>query len=201
MPTFTTVTGEAAPFMLPNVDTDVIMPKQFLKGVDRQGLDVGVFHALRFDESGAVRPEFILNQAPWQEAAFLVVGPNFGCGSSREHAVWGLMQLGIRALIGTSFAGIFNDNCQRNGLLTISLEPETVAKLADLAETPGANRFTIDLPGQTMRTGDTQVSFDIDPLRKDAIVRGLDAVRMTLESADEIRSFEERHFRDNPWFA
>src|SRR5690606_24743841 len=121
MQPFTTVSGVAAPFLAANVDTDVIMPKQFLKGIDRNGLDRGVFFDLRFLQDGNLNPEFVLNQAPWSQSSFLVVGPNFGCGSSREHAVWGLKQLGIRAIIGTSFAGIFFDNCQRNGVLLIQL--------------------------------------------------------------------------------
>ena len=121
MQPFNTVSGSAAPLLASNIDTDVIMPKQFLKGIDRKGLDRGLFFDLRFLESGEPNPEFILNQPPWNNSAFLVVGPNFGCGSSREHAVWGLKQVGVRALIGTSFAGIFYDNCQRNGVLAIQL--------------------------------------------------------------------------------
>ena len=115
MQPFTTVSGKAAPMLAANIDTDVIMPKQFLKGIDRNGLDCGLFFDLRFLPSGEPNPAFVLNQPGWQEARFLVTGPNFGCGSSREHAVWGLKQLGIRALIGSSFAGIFYDNCQYPG--------------------------------------------------------------------------------------
>lgn len=122
MEAFDRVSGILAPLLEANIDTDVIMPKQFLKGIDRQGLDKGVFFDRRFTVDGELNPDFILNQPGWQGASFLLVGPNFGCGSSREHAVWGLRQLGIRALIGTSFAGIFNDNCQNNGVLTVSLD-------------------------------------------------------------------------------
>src|SRR6266567_4150122 len=139
---FTRVSGRAAPFALPNVDTDVIMPKQFLKGVDRMGLDRGVFFALRFDASGQPNPNFILNKAGWEDARFLVVGPNFGCGSSREHAVWGLSQLGVRALIGTSFAGIFDDNCNRNGILTVVLAPSEIDALIACANKPDTNMLT-----------------------------------------------------------
>lgn len=113
----TSVCGSAAALSLPNVDTDQIMPKQFLKGIDREGLSEGFLHDMRFDASGQRRAEFMLNQAPWTEARFLITGPNFGCGSSREHAVWGMRQLGIRCVIGTSFGGIFSDNCLRNGVL------------------------------------------------------------------------------------
>src|SRR5687768_3885421 len=126
MQPFTIVTGKAAPLTAPNIDTDVIMPKQFLKGVDRKGLNIGAFFNLRFDASGSPNPGFILNQPGWEDARFLITGPNFGCDSSREHAVWGLSQLGIRVLVGTSFAGIFNDNCQRNGLLTVTLPPAVI---------------------------------------------------------------------------
>ena len=122
MQPFTSVSGIAAPMTASNIDTDVIMPKQFLKGIDRQGLAKGAFFDERFIADGTPNPDFTLNQPAWQHAVFLVTGPNFGCGSSREHAVWGLQQLGIRALIGPSFAGIFADNCQRNGVLTITLD-------------------------------------------------------------------------------
>src|SRR6201996_7094795 len=115
MQRFLSVSGPAVPLPLANIDTDVIMPKQFLKGIDRAGLDAGALYDLRFDSAGRVRAEFALNRAPWRDARFLVVGPNFGCGSSREHAVWGLQQLGIRALIGSTFASIFHDNCFKNG--------------------------------------------------------------------------------------
>ena len=131
MEAFNCVTGIAAPMMAANIDTDVIMPKQFLKGIDRSGLDRGLFFDLRFNQDGSLNADFILNQPGWQGASFLVVGPNFGCGSSREHAVWGLKQLGIKALIGTSFAGIFNDNCLRNGVLTICLSETEIQQIAN----------------------------------------------------------------------
>ena len=196
---FRAVTGVAAPFPAANVDTDVIMPKQFLKGIDRQGLDRGVFFDLRFDETGAPRPDFILNQAAWAGAAFLVVGPNFGCGSSREHAVWGLAQLGVRALIGASFAGIFFDNCARNGLLAITLPPDDHAPLLAAASRPASNRLTIDLEAQTIVAGENVTSFDVEPTRRQALLEGLDAVGMALARADEIRAFEARHFERSPW--
>lgn len=201
MQEFTVVSGTAAPFTAPNIDTDVIMPKQFLKGVDRSGLDRGTFHDLRFDANGEVRADFVLNQDPWRDTCFLIVGSNFGCGSSREHAVWGLGQLGIRALIGTSFAGIFNDNCKNNGLLTISLTPEEVARLAKVADDPDTNEFTIDLPAQVIVASNERIPFEIDALKKDALMRGLDPVSATLQYAEDIRRFEKTHFATNPWFA
>ncbi|WP_448208546.1 3-isopropylmalate dehydratase small subunit [Azospirillum sp. sgz302134] len=201
MDPFTTVHGIAAPLPMANMDTDVIMPKQFLKGIDRSGLRDGVFHHLRFDERGEPRPDFVLNRSGWKGAAFLVVGPNFGCGSSREHAVWGLMQLGIRAIVGTSFAGIFDDNCQRNGLLTVSLPEAEVERLMGLAADPTRNRLTIDLPAQSITADNSGpvFRFPIDALRKDRLTRGLDAVAATLDHAEEIRRFERAYGADRPW--
>jgi 3-isopropylmalate/(R)-2-methylmalate dehydratase small subunit len=200
MQPFRMVAGIAAPLPAANVDTDVIMPKQFLKGIDRRGLDRGVFFDLRFDERGAPRPEFILNQGPWSGAAFLVVGPNFGCGSSREHAVWGLAQIGVRALIGTSFAGIFFDNCARNGLLAITLSPEAHAPLLALAGDPRSNVFSIDLETQIISTAEGGATpFSVDPARRRALMEGLDPVAMALARAEQIRDFEARHFRLSPW--
>lgn len=201
MDPFTTVRGIAAPLPMANMDTDVIMPKQFLKGIDRNGLRDGVFHHLRFNERGELRPGFVLNRSGWKGAAFLVVGPNFGCGSSREHAVWGLMQLGIRAILGTSFAGIFDDNCQRNGLLTVSLPEADVERLMGLAADPARNRLTIDLPAQTIsaESGGPVFHFAIDALRKDRLTRGLDAVAATLDHAEDIRRFERAYGADRPW--
>jgi 3-isopropylmalate/(R)-2-methylmalate dehydratase small subunit len=186
--------------MTPNTDTDVIMPKMFLKGVDRSGLGEGAFNLLRFNADKPT-PDFVLNQDGYREACFLVVGPNFGCGSSREHAVWGLQQLGIRALIGTTFAGIFNDNCANNGLLTISLDAATVGTLAGIVADPVSNHLTIDLEQQTIRIdGGGAIPFAIEPARKQAFLTGRDAISSTLVFADDIRAFEARHLADNPWF-
>ncbi|GEP05813.1 3-isopropylmalate dehydratase small subunit [Methylobacterium oxalidis] len=202
MHSFTTVTGAAAPLPAANVDTDVIMPKQFLKGIDRAGLDRGAFHDLRFAPDGSPRPDFVLNRPGWEETRFLVVGPNFGCGSSREHAVWGLLQLGIRAIIGTTFAGIFADNAANNGLLLVSLDPGAVSALLARAADPEGNRLTVDLPGETILAEDgTRHAFEIPPSRKDALVRGLDAIGQTLDRAAEIRAFEARHHAARPWLA
>ncbi len=199
---FSIVTGIAAPLPSANIDTDVIMPKQFLKGVDRSGLADGTFHGLRFDPSGGERPDFVLNRAGWREACFLVVGPNFGCGSSREHAVWGLGQLGIRGLIGTSFAGIFFDNCARNGLLAITLDAEPVQRLSELAANPATAMLTVDLPMQTIVAADGRTfPFTIDPGQKEALVLGLDAIGTTLKHREAILSFERTHLKQNPWLA
>ncbi len=200
MTPFTRESGKAAPFPAANVDTDVIMPKTFLRGVDRQGLDVGVFNLLRFRE-GRPDPSFILNQSGYQDARFLVVGANFGCGSSREHAVWGLQQLGFRALIGTSFAGIFNDNCRNNGILTVTLDAATIARILDVVANPATNGMTVDLPEETivLEASGERIPFAIEPLRKDALLRGLDPVGATLSYADDIRAFEGRYRAASPW--
>ncbi|WP_373874354.1 3-isopropylmalate dehydratase small subunit [Metapseudomonas otitidis] len=202
MEPFVKVRGTAAPLLAANVDTDVIMPKQFLKGIDRNGLERGVFFDLRFLPDGVPNPEFILNRSPFQGASFLLVGPNFGCGSSREHAVWGLKQLGIRAIIGTSFAGIFFDNCQRNGLLLIQLTPAQVDLIASVLTKQGCTKVTIDLPTQRISfENGLYISFDIDPLRKEYLLLGLDAIGATLQRAPLIEAFEQEHHRRHPWLA
>jgi 3-isopropylmalate/(R)-2-methylmalate dehydratase small subunit len=202
MEPFTTVTGVAAVFAGANIDTDVIMPKQFLKGIDREGLARGTFFDLRFDAGGAPRPDFVLNQPGYKDARFLIVGPNFGCGSSREHAVWGLKQIGIRALIGTSFASIFHDNCLRNNLPPIRLDADEVLKLQTLCSDPGRNRLTVNLIDKVIvADGDRHIPFDMDELRRDALVKGLDAVGSALQYADDIRAFERAHFAASPWLA
>jgi len=197
---FTLVTGKAAPMLAANIDTDVIMPKQFLKGIDRNGLDRGLFFDLRFLPSGEPNPQFVLNQPAWQGASFMVVGPNFGCGSSREHAVWGLKQMGIRALIGSSFAGIFYDNCQRNGVLLITLEEAVLQRLGQTVSQPEQAQISVDLEGQQIRLADGEViPFQIDTLRKTALLLGLDAIGTTLQRSEQIKAFEREHLAANPW--
>jgi 3-isopropylmalate/(R)-2-methylmalate dehydratase small subunit len=197
---FTQVSGQAAPLLAANVDTDVIMPKQFLKGIDRQGLDRGVFFDLRFLRDGSPNPDFVLNEPAWQGASFLLVGPNFGCGSSREHAVWGLQQMGIRALIGSSFAGIFYDNCQRNGVLLITLEEAQVQRIGQLVGQAETARISIDLETQQIGLADGSVlEFQIDTLRKTALLLGLDAIGSTLQRREQIKDFEREHLANNPW--
>jgi 3-isopropylmalate/(R)-2-methylmalate dehydratase small subunit len=197
---FTLVTGKAAPMLAANIDTDVIMPKQFLKGIDRNGLDRGLFFDLRFLPNGEPNPEFVLNQPAWQGASFMVVGPNFGCGSSREHAVWGLKQMGIRALIGSSFAGIFYDNCQRNGVLLITLEEAVLQKLGQTVGQPEQAQISVDLQAQEIGLANGEViPFQIDTLRKTALLLGLDAIGSTLQRSEQIKAFERQHLQANPW--
>jgi 3-isopropylmalate/(R)-2-methylmalate dehydratase small subunit len=201
MQPFLSVSGPAVPLPLANIDTDVIMPKQFLKGIDRSGLDAGALYDMRFDSAGHVRPDFPLNRPAWRGARFLVVGPNFGCGSSREHAVWGLLQLGIRAVLGTSFAGIFADNAANNGLLLVTLSDDEIAALVDRASDPSRNELTVDLAEQTITGDGLALSFTVDPLRRTALMRGLDAIGSTLEHAAEIHAFQAAHLTANPWLA
>jgi 3-isopropylmalate/(R)-2-methylmalate dehydratase small subunit len=200
MEPFIQVSGKAAPMLAANIDTDVIMPKQFLKGIDRAGLDRGLFFDLRFLPSGEPNPEFILNQPGWQGAKFLVTGPNFGCGSSREHAVWGLKQMGIKALIGSSFAGIFYDNCQRNGVLTIVLDEPQVQVLGKLISQQDTAQIEVDLEAQEIRLQDGRtMPFKIDELRKNALLLGLDAIGSTLQKREQILAFQQKHLAENPW--
>jgi 3-isopropylmalate/(R)-2-methylmalate dehydratase small subunit len=197
------VTGVAAALPQANLDTDQIMPKQFLKGIDRRGLGNGFLFDLRFKAPGRPKPDFVLNRAPWNEAVILITGPNFGCGSSREHAVWGLRELGLRCVLGTSFGGIFSDNCARNGVPAITLPAHEVDRLMALAADPQRCQMTVDLQAQTISTaGDGRVlPFDFDPLRRHMLLNGLDAVGLTLEHADDIRRFEQQHLERQPWLA
>lgn len=203
MEAFHSLTGIAAALPQAHVDTDQIMPKQFLRGIDRQGLSQGFLFDMRFEAPGKPRPDFVLNRAPWQQAALLITGPNFGCGSSREHAVWGLRELGLRCVIGSSFGGIFSDNCARNGVPAIVLPSQEVARLMALAIDPERCEMTVDLQAQTVTTpGDGKVlSFEFDPLRKHMLLNGLDAVGLTLQYADDIRRFEQGYLTQRPWLA
>lgn len=199
MEAFNNMTGTLAPLPAANIDTDVIMPKQFLKGIDRKDLDRGVFFDLRFLPDGRPNPAFILNQAGWENAAFLLVGANFGCGSSREHAVWGLNQLGIRAIIGTSFAGIFDDNCQRNGVLTLTLSEEDYQRLSAVANDAASNRITVSLEQQAILFNNQRIAFSISALKREMLLGGGSAVDWTLQYESDITQFEAQHFAQRPW--
>jgi 3-isopropylmalate/(R)-2-methylmalate dehydratase small subunit len=204
MEPFKSLTGVAAALPMANLDTDQIMPKQFLRGVDREsGLGVGFLHDLRFSAPGVLRPGFVLNRQPWNQARILVTGPNFGCGSSREHAVWGLRQLGLRCVIGSSFGGIFGDNCTRNGVPAIVLPAHEVDRLLALASDAATCEITVDLERQLVITpSDGQaLAFDFDPLRKHMLLKGLDAVGLTMESAEAIGAFEQRYLAAQPWLS
>lgn len=199
MEAFNNMTGTLAPLPAANIDTDVIMPKQFLKGIDRKDLDRGVFFDLRFLPDGRRNPAFILNQAGWENATFLLVGANFGCGSSREHAVWGLNQLGIRAIIGTSFAGIFDDNCQRNGVLTLTLSEEDYQRLSEVANNAASNRITVSLEQQAILFNNQRIAFSVSALKREMLLGGGSAVDWTLQYESDITQFEAQHFAQRPW--
>jgi len=202
MEPFRTLTGIAAALPMANLDTDQIMPKQFLRGVDRHtGLAEGFLHDLRFAAPGVPRPEFVLNRAPWTQAKILVTGPNYGCGSSREHAVWGMRQLGLACVIGSSFGGIFGDNCTRNGVPAITVAIADVERLMALAADPQRCEMRVDLEQQEIVTpGDGKtLRFAFDPLKKHMLLKGLDAVGVTMESAEAIRAFEHGYFAGQPW--
>jgi 3-isopropylmalate/(R)-2-methylmalate dehydratase small subunit len=203
MEAFKSLTGIAAALPMANLDTDQIMPKQFLRGVDREsGLALGFLHDLRFDASGVQRAGFVLNREPWSHAKILVTGPNYGCGSSREHAVWGMVQVGLRCVIGSSFGGIFADNCARNGVPAITLPVEEVERLLALAADPARCEMTVDLERQVIATADGRTQgFAFDPLRRHMLLKGLDAVGVTMEMAEDIRRFEQKYFLANPWLA
>jgi 3-isopropylmalate dehydratase small subunit len=196
---FVTLTAPAAPLLMANVDTDMIIPKQFLKTTRRDGLAVGLFHELKTRPDGSPNADFVLNQPAYASAAVLIAGPNFGCGSSREHAPWALFDQGLRCVIAASFADIFYNNCFNNGLLPIVLPPDVVAHLAGQAS--GGNAvFHIDLPAQTVSGPDgASHRFEIDPARKLKLLEGLDDIGMTLKGEGDIATHEMRRRLAQPW--
>ncbi len=200
MEKFTTLTAVAAPLSMINVDTDKIIPKQFLKTIRRTGLAKGLFYEMRFDEQGDPKPGFVLDQPAYAAAGILVAGANFGCGSSREHAPWALLDFGIRCVIAPSFADIFYNNCFKNGILPVTLPQAQVDLLMDDAER-GANAVvTVDLEAQTIRGPDGgENPFDIDPFRKACLLNGLDDIGLTLEKISAIDAFEVRQNASQPW--
>ena len=200
MDKFTELAGVAAPLPMINVDTDMLIPKQHLKTIKRTGLGKHLFEEMRFDDNGDENPDFILNKTAYRNAKIIVAGKNFGCGSSREHAPWALLDFGIRCVIAPSFADIFYNNCLKNGILPIALPQEDVDKLMDDAER-GANAvISIDLAAQEIRGPDGGViHFDIDPFHKKCLLEGLDDIGLTFEKKDAIASFEERMQSTRPW--
>ncbi len=200
MTPFTTLTGIAAPMPLLNIDTDMIIPKQFLKTIKRSGLGVNLFDEMRYTLDGAEIPEFVLNQPAYRHAEILVAGDNFGCGSSREHAPWALLDFGIRCVISTSFADIFFSNCFKNGILPVVLPAESVAALIEDAKRGANARITVDLETQTVTASDGQsFAFDVDAHSKHCLMHGLDDIGLTLEKASAIDAYEERSATLQPW--
>ncbi|MEL6103374.1 MAG: 3-isopropylmalate dehydratase small subunit [Pseudomonadota bacterium] len=200
MDKFTNLTGIAAPMPLVNIDTDMIIPKQFLKTIKRSGLGVNLFDEMRYDDDGNEIPDFVLNQPQYRDAEILVAGDNFGCGSSREHAPWAIKDFGIRCVIAPSFAEIFHNNCFKNGILPIALPQEQVDVLMKDAEKGSNARIVVDLEAQTVTTSDGETfTFEVDPFKKHCLLEGLDDIGLTMEKASSIDSFETKVASERPW--
>ena len=200
MQKFDQLTGVAAPLDILNIDTDMIIPKQFLKTIKRSGLGKNLFDEMRYDRNGGELAEFVLNRAPYRQAEILVAGDNFGCGSSREHAPWALLDFGIRCVISTSFADIFYNNCFKNGILPIVVSPaERDALLADAADIENPE-LSIDLVAQTIRRPNgVMISFEVDAFRKKCLLEGLDDIGLTMEKSVSIDDFEVSRAQEQPW--
>ena len=201
MDKFSTLTTGAVALEADNIDTDQIMPKQFLRGIDKAGLDKGLFYNLKHKADGSLNPDCVLNSSAAAKAAVLVAGPNFGCGSSREHAVWGLLQGGSRVVVAPSFGEIFYSNCFNNGLLACKITADDSKKLFAVLRADPEASFTVNLAARTIRTGDAVVSFAIAPRHSRMLELGLDMVDATLSEIDEVKRFRESHERDFPWMS
>ena len=200
MKKFTKLTGVAAPLKITNVDTDMIIPKQFLKTILRTGLGKSLFYEMRYDDKGKKVADFVLNQDAYKKAKILIAGDNFGCGSSREHAPWAILDFGIRCVISTSFADIFYNNCFKNGILPIKLPQKTVDKLMGQAERGANATFTVDLKSQEITTADGEtIAFEIDAFRKHCLLNGLDDISLTLEKEASIAAYEKKAATERPW--
>ena len=200
MDKFTTLTGVAAPLPIVNVDTDMIIPKDYLKTIERTGLGKGLFAELRLNEDGSENPDFVLNKPAYRKAQILVAGDNFGCGSSREHAPWALLDFGIRCVISTSFADIFYNNCFKNGILPIKVSPDELEKLLDDASRGANATLTVDLEEMEIRGPDGgRIAFDLDEFRRHCLLNGLDDIGLTLEKVTAIDSFEKSNAAQRPW--
>ncbi len=202
MDKFTVLTGVAAPLPMINVDTDMIIPKQFLKTIKRSGLGKNLFDEMRYDEQGAEKADFVLNQPAYRKAEILVAGANFGCGSSREHAPWALLDFGIRCIIAPSFPDIFYNNCFKNGILPIVLPQDDVDKLMDDAQRGANATVTVDLEKLEIRGPDGGcIAFNLDPFRRHCLLNGLDDIGLTLQRAEKIDAFESKRKQSEPWLA
>jgi 3-isopropylmalate/(R)-2-methylmalate dehydratase small subunit len=200
MEKFTKISGVAAPLPLVNIDTDMIIPKQFLKTIKRSGLGVNLFDEMRYDRQGNEIADFVLNKPAYRQAQILVAGDNFGCGSSREHAPWALADFGIKSVISTSFADIFYNNCFKNGILPIVLPQEAVDVLMKDAEKGSNARIEVDLEAQTVTSSDGQsFKFDVDAFKKHCLLNGFDDIGLTMEKAKSIDNFEAKAAMERPW--
>lgn len=193
------IDGHAAALRIENLDTDQIMPKQFLRGIDKSGLKEGLLYDLRFDAQGQARPDFVLNRSAHAKVSILVAGANFGCGSSREHAVWGLQQFGIQAVVASSFGEIFYSNAMNNRLLLVTLSPGEIARLMDDADDTAGNMLHIDIQAQTLRSRSVQANFDLMPRHRQMFLEGLDSIGLSLTHTDEINRFAREHWASQPW--
>jgi 3-isopropylmalate/(R)-2-methylmalate dehydratase small subunit len=200
MQKFDTLTGVAAPLPIDNVDTDMIIPKQYLKTIKRTGLGKGLFSEMRYKDDGSENPDFVLNKPAYRQAKIIVAGDNFGCGSSREHAPWALLDFGVRCVISTDFADIFYNNCFKNGILPVKVNADDLAKLMDDAERGANATLTVDLPKQEIRGPDGGVvRFELDPYRKATLIEGLDDIGLTLTEAPAIDAYEAKAATARPW--
>ncbi len=200
MDKFTKLTGVAAPLPIVNIDTDMIIPKDYLKTIKRTGLGKGLFAEMRFNEDGSENPDFVLNKSAYRNAQILVAGDNFGCGSSREHAPWALLDFGIRCVISTSFADIFYNNCFKNGILPIKVSQEDLDKLMDDASRGANATLTVDLETQEIHGPDGgSISFDVDEFKRHCMLNGLDDIGLTMEKASNIDAFETKRAELRPW--
>lgn len=200
MEKFNTLTSVAAPLPLVNVDTDLIIPKQYLKTIERHGLGKGLFAERRFNDDGSENPDFVLNKAAYRKAEIMIAGANFGCGSSREHAPWALMDYGIRCVIAPSFGDIFFNNSFKNGMLLIKLPQEDIDKLLDDASRGANATITVDLESQTITGPDGgTIHFDVDPFRKHCLLNGLDDIGLTMEKQETIEAYETKAHVERPW--
>ncbi|MEM7439570.1 MAG: 3-isopropylmalate dehydratase small subunit [Pseudomonadota bacterium] len=200
MDKFETVSGVAAPMPLVNIDTDMIIPKQFLKTIKRSGLGVNLFDEMRYTRSGEEIDDFVLNKPAYRAAEILVAGDNFGCGSSREHAPWALKDFGIRVVISTSFADIFYNNCFKNGILPVVLPQEAVDVLMEDAERGSNARITVDLDNQTVSATDgTEFAFEVDEFKKHCLINGLDDIGLSMQKVEAIDSYEAKAAQTMPW--
>ena len=200
MEKFEKLTAIAAPMPLINIDTDMIIPKQFLKTIKRTGLGVSAFYEMRYNLDGSNKPDFVLNKEAYKDANILVAGDNFGCGSSREHAPWALLDFGIRCVISTSFADIFYNNCFKNGILPVIVTEEQLRLLIKDAEKGSNSRMVVDLENQNIETSDGDViAFDVDPHSKHCLINGLDDIGLTLEKVASIDAFEAKMAQSAPW--
>ncbi len=200
MQAFTILTGLVAPLDRVNVDTDQIIPKQFLKTIHRTGLKEGLFADWRQHEDGTPNSDFFMNQSRYEGASILLTRDNFGCGSSREHAPWALLDYGFRAILASSFADIFRNNCFQNGILPVTLMSQEIQTIFEAMNVKEGYQLTIDIQNQTVLTPDGQsLTFDIDPFQKNCMLQGLDAIGLTLQHEQDITAYEQRRKTDSPW--